>query len=1250
MKHYNLALTYLSMALLWSLCSPASALALAERAGVPQELLGAAEVGLTLLRMPISPDRPPADELPELSSDRQHERQAQIEACFARASWLLRDDGTFELRPFPHVGTVDRIAGSWSLRGDTIELHARSKSARWFEETSLDGTLQAAGGTYQLDVVAVGLNIDASLVVAVHQRLHAGEHPPSIAVESRQAPSATAPIPDPQPNADAGTPDPGRVFDIEMSGTVDGVDFAASAERLIIQLQGKAQYQVNLFPADPKAHHGWSLFRATSLLASFPPPGQRTCLSFEPKDQSLASLSNVNWFTGTARSDEDLHLAYPQTSTLCFTIGADEAVTGTFDASGICLIGGKGGETPSRIHGELHGQAEKSQLASGITDRFDRRGLTGEWRLVDAAGEDAGTLALESASGGLHGSLTPPAGDAAIPLAGTEREGAATLAATGASEIRVFLRAQANGETLIALAEGAPQGTVTWLGRRSMPPLSGPLPPAATEDDAFALSQLGVKFEADGKCGEARLPLEQALAIYRRSLGNMSGGNQAQALLLARIEAVGAALTLCDFRLEDPESLVRHLEARAETLGPRRSAALAAPAAWLRAQVELVLGDISATHQLIGQLAASARSVQEAAAKLTSTPLEPELHAALATFASELDEIDRDLTRQVFTLAELENGVDAGRLSPVDGVSRLWAVSWEMWQHVQHSMAAIAGPGAPVLKRVPQLMADRDRLWRIATQEPDTIEPVAVERMEQQFRTSIRQDPVIGKFWGSTLDLQYVSVETLHGHERLLDEAAKGLLRWPEFKPTLGADIVKAAADLQDQPDRWRQGLQSDTGKIHFQDRFQQLNARLVRLLVGAGDVDAALAVSEGGRARAFADLLAGRQLLRAERQAHPASTAAKGVPSPALSRRPTIAEIKEAVRRQGHTVIEYLMTEHELIIFVVSPAGPIKAFLVNVKRHVLEGLVGDLDACMERPPASVAAPDGPAVEPHTDSLLRQLYDYLIAPIPQELLPNGEVLTLVPFAALYGLPFAALKDPGGAYLVDRHPLVYGTSIQVMGLSQAPAPVGRRPATMLALVNPSPMPLAESGKPYPQLNELDGGFAGIAALYPAAGQHVFHGAAATKPELQKDAAAADVIYLVTHAKFTSESPLDSYVALAPSRSPADSYLRVTDVFDLDLNAGLVVLWACETGRGEWSSDGVQGLSRAFTVAGSRNLLLSLWSISQEESLAQMILFHGFWLEDGSSTASALQRAQIEYRKLRPDRPDLWAALALYGAGD
>ncbi len=105
------------------------------------------------------------------------------------------------------------------------------------------------------------------------------------------------------------------------------------------------------------------------------------------------------------------------------------------------------------------------------------------------------------------------------------------------------------------------------------------------------------------------------------------------------------------------------------------------------------------------------------------------------------------------------------------------------------------------------------------------------------------------------------------------------------------------------------------------------------------------------------------------------------------------------------------------------------------------------------------------------------------------------------------------------------------------------------------------------------------------------------------------------------------------ANAPERNPADDgYLTAAEATGMDLEGTeLVVLSACETGLGDVrSGEGVYGLQRAFTVAGSRATLLSLWKVDDAATAAFMAAYYGR-LRQGEGRAEALRATQAEFRR-------------------
>ncbi|MEB3826003.1 CHAT domain-containing protein, partial [Phormidium sp. CCY1219] len=99
------------------------------------------------------------------------------------------------------------------------------------------------------------------------------------------------------------------------------------------------------------------------------------------------------------------------------------------------------------------------------------------------------------------------------------------------------------------------------------------------------------------------------------------------------------------------------------------------------------------------------------------------------------------------------------------------------------------------------------------------------------------------------------------------------------------------------------------------------------------------------------------------------------------------------------------------------------------------------------------------------------------------------------------------------------------------------------------------------------------------------------------------------------------------------------------FDMELNADLVVLSACETGRGKITGDGVIGLSRSLMSAGTASVLVSLWKVPDNATYLLMREFYQTW-ESSGDKAQALRQAMLTTMQQYPS-PENWAAFTLMG---
>jgi CHAT domain-containing protein/Tfp pilus assembly protein PilF len=144
----------------------------------------------------------------------------------------------------------------------------------------------------------------------------------------------------------------------------------------------------------------------------------------------------------------------------------------------------------------------------------------------------------------------------------------------------------------------------------------------------------------------------------------------------------------------------------------------------------------------------------------------------------------------------------------------------------------------------------------------------------------------------------------------------------------------------------------------------------------------------------------------------------------------------------------------------------------------------------------------------------------------------------------------------------------------------------------------------------------------------------------------------MLHFATHGFLDSTDPELSGIVLSLIDKQGKSqrgFLRLTDIFNLNFPAELVVLSACETGLGkEVKGEGLVGLTRGLMYAGAARVVVSLWSVDDEATSLLMSQFYSQMLQQGKTPAAALRAAQLkmwEQEKWR--NPYSWSAFTLLG---
>jgi CHAT domain-containing protein len=446
---------------------------------------------------------------------------------------------------------------------------------------------------------------------------------------------------------------------------------------------------------------------------------------------------------------------------------------------------------------------------------------------------------------------------------------------------------------------------------------------------------------------------------------------------------------------------------------------------------------------------------------------------------------------------------------------------------------------------------------------------------------------------------------------------------------------LRAAIQIQES---LRQRL-GDTEKVALFD-FTQKDpySNLQQVLVSLKQPEAALEISERGRARAFVELLAARS---------------RPQDAPTITP-PTLAQIRQIAQTHKATLVQYsVINDETLYIWVVQPAGQVTLRSVDLKPLLQDQKLSLADYVQRFRSEGIGArglrmPAQPnAAESRAD--LKALHRLLIAPIA-ELLPanpNDRVI-FIPQGALFLVPFAALQDAKGRYLVQNHTLLTAPSIQVLELTRQQR-TGRSPGSAALIVGNPTMPkiVFVPGEPAEPLPELPGAEVEAKTIAQFLKTTALTGDRATKAVVKQQMATAKLIHLATHGLLDDQRGIGSAIALAPSGND-NGFLTAEEILDLKLNADLVVLSACDTGRGKITGDGVIGLSRSLISAGAPSVIVSLWAVPDAPTSALMTEFYQN-LQKNPDKAQALRQAMLTTLKQHPNPRD-WAAFTLIGEAE
>jgi len=290
-----------------------------------------------------------------------------------------------------------------------------------------------------------------------------------------------------------------------------------------------------------------------------------------------------------------------------------------------------------------------------------------------------------------------------------------------------------------------------------------------------------------------------------------------------------------------------------------------------------------------------------------------------------------------------------------------------------------------------------------------------------------------------------------------------------------------------------------------------------------------------------------------------------------------------------------------------------------------------------------------------------RLYAELFKGIPET--STKVRLIVVPDGPLHLLPFEALVDTAGHYMVSSHTITYAPSATALYLMHSIPP---RETAQRALLGVGGVPYDQT----PELNKLAtlrGYTSGALTNLPASKDEVLAaqaaigngsdtlliGTSATKSAFEHGVDQHAIIHLAVHGFANVKHPdRAALILLSDQQSGDDGILEASEIVHLRTNADLVVLSACDTAVGSLQGEeGVANLSLAFMLAGSKTVISTLWSIDDTPALYLMKRFYAH-LAAKDPVAYALTAAKRDMLKTYGAKaiPYYWASFRLDGVGD
>lgn len=372
--------------------------------------------------------------------------------------------------------------------------------------------------------------------------------------------------------------------------------------------------------------------------------------------------------------------------------------------------------------------------------------------------------------------------------------------------------------------------------------------------------------------------------------------------------------------------------------------------------------------------------------------------------------------------------------------------------------------------------------------------------------------------------------------------------------------------------------------------------------------------------------------------------------------------------------VLAYLLTDQDIILFAFSQNRQI-AHVIPYNNQDFKNLVIDTSSKLADPNSNISV---------LSRQLAEISNILLEPI-QESIQSKKDLIVLSDGVLNAVPFDILSVKQENYqpLITSHTVQMAPSLKYIFQAQKQG-LPKASNGLFAVADPTYSSSGEvaglsqeklesvtRGSQYlsyfEQLPETRTEVEGISRILGGMPEKILYGEQALESTIKSsDLKDFRYIHFATHGILGNDLPGLIEPALVMGAEPGeDGFLTASEAQALKLNAELSVLSACNTGTGRYfTGEGVMGMSRAFILAGSRSVIVSLWSVPSKETELLMLSFYKH-MRDGQSIPESIRSAKLELMKgfgkgqgsaaskkakqqVFPSHPFFWAAFISLGS--